>query len=354
MYGNGKTKMRIDLDAVSSSALGRKEGKLPRYSIVMAVFNSDQTLARAIDSIRFQTFDDWELVAVNDGSTDRSLDVLNEYALDDERIRVISQQNRGPGPARQIGLSACRGDYVAFLDSDDYWEVDFLELVETQRVTNGSDVLFIERIHEREDGSGVGRSNVGRNRNATKSEIIRRQMTGLIPWGMWKVFRRGLLKEIREGFSDLEVGEEAVFSFEVVNAARSVDFVDKPIYHHVKRREGQHKKGGPDPWLAVVRAMAAHLNKVGEFKHYESTINSFALRSLCISVYRIACETPSRKRSLQLMAESFTVYSDEFDFGNLDRDSLDCSSMLIFAFLKLGLSGALITLSRARKRHLSY
>lgn len=326
----------------------------PRYSIVMAMFNAEITLAKAIESVQAQTLNDWELVVVDDGSTDRSFDILQGYARDDERIKSFRQQNSGPGAARRLALKNCMGEYVAFLDSDDYWETDFLELVEAVASAENSDVLFIERIYEREDGSYVGRSNVSGNKGLTKDGIVRRQMTGLIPWGMGKVFRRSLMEKARAGFSNLEVGEEAIFSFEIVSAACSISFVEKPIYHYVKRPDGQHKKGGLDPWLPVVRAMSAHLDAVGELDRYKTTINGFALRSLCVAVYRIACSATREERSSRLLANKHKQYEDEFDFRNIDDDSIDRTSKVILFLLRLGLYGAITVASRARKRRLAY
>lgn len=326
----------------------------PRYSIVMAMFNAEKTLAKAIASVRAQTLSDWELVVVDDGSTDGSLDVLLGYAQDDKRIKPFHQQNSGPGAARSLALKNCIGEYVAFLDSDDYWETDFLESVEAVASIDSSDVLFVERIYEREDGSYVGRSSVSRNKGLTKNQIVKRQMTGLIPWGMGKVFRRSLLDKARAGFSNLEVGEEAIFSFEILSAARSISFVKKPIYHYVKRPEGQHKKGGLDPWLPVVRAMLAHLDTVGELDQYQATINSFALRSLCIAVYRIACSTTREDRPSRLISHKCKQYEDEFDFRNIDDGSVDRKSKVILLLLRLGLCGAIAAASRVRKRRLAY
>lgn len=320
----------------------------------MAMFNAEGTLAKAIESVQAQTLSDWELVVVDDGSTDDSFEVLKSYARADRRIKPFHQQNLGPGAARSLALRNCVGEYVAFLDSDDYWETDFLEAVEAVASVESSDVLFIERTYERENGSYVGRSNVSNNRGLTKDRIVRHQMTGLIPWGMGKVFRSHLLEEARAGFSNLEVGEEAIFSFEIVNAARSISFVEKPIYHYVKRPEGQHKKGGDDPWLPVVRAMSTHLDTVGELDKYKTTINSFALRSLCIAVYRISCDELRLKQAPYLIAERYKEYAKEFDFSNLDQDSIDRTSKAILFLLRLGLYGAISAASRARKRRLAY
>jgi hypothetical protein len=91
----------------------------PRVSIVMPTYNRADSILRAVDSIRAQWFEDWELVVVDDGSTDGTADVLG--GLSEPRIRVVRQANGGTYVARNTGLGAVRGDFVAFLDSDDEW-----------------------------------------------------------------------------------------------------------------------------------------------------------------------------------------------------------------------------------------
>lgn len=97
----------------------------PTVSIVMPCFNAAPHLARSVGSVLAQTRADWELVAVDDGSTDATWDALND--LGDDRIRALRQANSGVSAARNKGLEAASGDYVAFLDSDDTWAEDFLE-----------------------------------------------------------------------------------------------------------------------------------------------------------------------------------------------------------------------------------
>lgn len=96
-------------------------------SVIVPVFNADQYLCRCIDSILAQTFRDFEVILVDDGSTDRSGTICDEYAAKDSRINVIHKPNEGVAVARNTGLSAAHGEYIAFCDSDDAWEPELLE-----------------------------------------------------------------------------------------------------------------------------------------------------------------------------------------------------------------------------------
>jgi len=97
---------------------------IPLVSVIIPLYNKRPFVRRAVESVRKQTFTNWELIIVDDGSTDGS---CSEIPGDDSRIRLIHQENKGPGAARNAGLARARGEYVAFLDADDEWLPFFLE-----------------------------------------------------------------------------------------------------------------------------------------------------------------------------------------------------------------------------------
>jgi len=100
--------------------------KAPRVSVIMPVYNVETYISHAIDSVLAQSFTDWELLIIDDGGSDRSIDIAAEYC--DPRIRIISQRNRGLAGARNTGIFHARGDYIALLDSDDRWLPEKLAL----------------------------------------------------------------------------------------------------------------------------------------------------------------------------------------------------------------------------------
>lgn len=97
-------------------------------SVIMPVYNCEEYLRESIDSVLKQTVQEWELLCIDDGSTDKSAEILKEYANADNRIRVFSQNNQGAGLARNVGLQNAQGEFVSFLDADDFYlEIDALE-----------------------------------------------------------------------------------------------------------------------------------------------------------------------------------------------------------------------------------
>ena len=110
-----------------------------KFSIIIPVYNVEHYLRECLDSVLNQTFSDWEAICVNDGSTDGSVLVLDEYASIDERIIVITQSNAGTAAARNTGLKVAKGDYIFFLDGDDWLESNTLQSIADQ--LDGEDVL---------------------------------------------------------------------------------------------------------------------------------------------------------------------------------------------------------------------
>lgn len=110
-----------------------------KFSVIIPVYNVEAYLRDCLDSVLKQTFADWEAVCVNDGSTDGSADILNEYAARESRLKVITQPNGGLSVARNTGIKAAEGEYVLFLDSDDWLEENALEVLSAN--LDGEDML---------------------------------------------------------------------------------------------------------------------------------------------------------------------------------------------------------------------
>ena len=102
----------------------------PRFSIIVPLYNKASYVRKALDSIISQTFTDWECIIVDDGSTDGSVDVVREMKVEDRRLKILTQSNSGVAAARNNGVKASGGEYLCFLDADDWWEPTFLEEVD--------------------------------------------------------------------------------------------------------------------------------------------------------------------------------------------------------------------------------
>lgn len=112
---------------------------MPKVSVIMPCYNAEALIAEAIDSVLKQTYSNKEIIVINDGSTDNSMQILESF---NDKIIVIDQQNKGPSQARNAGLEIASGDYIAFLDSDDYWDEHFLQEMVTKAENSGVKLVY--------------------------------------------------------------------------------------------------------------------------------------------------------------------------------------------------------------------
>ena len=114
-----------------------------KVSIGVPVYNVDQWLRQCLDSIRQQSFQDFEVIMVDDGSTDNSFEICQEYVSKDERFKLYHQENKGLAGARNTCLKHMTGDFIAWLDSDDWLENDYLERLVSTQAKTGADIVCI-------------------------------------------------------------------------------------------------------------------------------------------------------------------------------------------------------------------
>lgn len=119
----------------------------PKISVIIPVYNVEKYLKKCLDSLVNQTFKDIEIICINDGSTDDCLSILNEYAAKDERIIVISQENQGPGAARNKGLEIAKGEYISFIDPDDWVNTEFYSELYNEAKISDYDIVKGVRIN---------------------------------------------------------------------------------------------------------------------------------------------------------------------------------------------------------------
>lgn len=130
---------------------------MPKVSVVIPVFNTSKYLKRCLDSVCNQTLPDIEIICVNDCSTDNSLSILKEYSQKDSRIKIIDlNKNKGAAAARNIGIKAATGQFIAFVDSDDLIDLNFYEKLYTQAIAQGADVAKgTLRIYDNNTGTSI-------------------------------------------------------------------------------------------------------------------------------------------------------------------------------------------------------
>lgn len=128
----------------------------PLVSVVVPVYNVEKYLERCVDSLLKQTYQNLEIILVDDGSTDGSLKIMEKYAQEDDRIHLVQhEKNRGLFQARITGSEAAHGKYIAFVDSDDYVSLDYYRLLVRQAQNTGADIVIGQTVFEKADHSKI-------------------------------------------------------------------------------------------------------------------------------------------------------------------------------------------------------
>lgn len=230
-------------------------------SIIVPVYNSETFLRDTINSILCQSFKDFELILIDDGSTDRSLEICYEYAIKDERVKVFSKENGGVSSARNLGLKNSVGDYIVFVDSDDFVDGTILYDLHRDIESTDSDIaicsykkLTIEEYQEET-------SKICKNNKKIAVEIISNPIEfyykrNEIPFICNKLYKKSVIKDI--WFDEtISYAEDLLYTALVVFRAKKVCFRDRIGYYYIHRDNSlSWREGTIESWFAYVRGKA--------------------------------------------------------------------------------------------------
>ena len=208
---------------------------MPKISIIIPVYQVEKYLTKCIESIIKQTFFNFELILIDDGSTDSSGDICDEYARIDNRIIVIHQKNQGVSAARNKGLDIAGGEYIAFVDADDFIEKDTYDFLYKNLQVNQADISICGLYHYY-DENNIIYSKTQICNTLSKEDAIRLVMQGdvISVNPVNKLFARNVINKIRF-LNDIAYAEDAYFTIEVLSNSSKI-FVDTtPKYYYVHR-----------------------------------------------------------------------------------------------------------------------
>ena len=202
----------------------------PEITIIVPVYKVEQYLRRCLDSIVAQTFTDWECILIDDGSPDNCGTICDEYAAKDSRFRVIHQKNAGVSAARNAGLDVARGEWITFIDSDDWIEVDYLG--EMYKPVEKSENIDLVLCKVRDTANSKDLLN-------DREYIYYNGKYGICFRSCWgKLFRHSVIKKNAINFPlDISLAEDTVFSFSFLVHSMQYIFVKKYMYHYYNTRQ---------------------------------------------------------------------------------------------------------------------
>ena len=211
-----------------------------KVSVILCVYNEEKFIRKAIESILKQSLTDFEVIIVNDGSTDDTLDIINSY--DDERIRLIDQPNMGLGASRNRAIELAQGEYVTFLDGDDWFREDALEIAYTEAKSCDTDISIFQ-IKYFDDDTGEYSDNDWFNLNSFDESFDGRVFSpeecgdflfDLSVNACQKIYKNDFLQSSGARFVEGIYFEDMPFFFEIFLKASRLSIIRKHLYYHRK------------------------------------------------------------------------------------------------------------------------
>lgn len=224
-------------------------------SVIIPVYNSEKYLERCIKSLIQQTLKNIEFIFINDGSTDSSIDIINKYKLKDNRIRLISQKNQGVSIARNIALKHCKGEYIGFIDSDDFIRNNMYELMYKKITCDKSDMviagyekhIIIGNTEEVRKYSLIN-NDIKCYEDVTKYifEYFSRKHDNGYLWN--KLYKKSIINKYNIRFdSELTMCEDLLFNVQYMYYVEKISNINESLYYYIIRSDSQtykiHKNG---------------------------------------------------------------------------------------------------------------
>lgn len=222
---------------------------MPKISIVVPVYNVEKYIDKCINSILNQTYTDFELLLIDDGSTDRSGEICDQYASIDERVCVIHKSNGGVSTARNIGIKQSKGDYIGFVDADDYIEEEMYEVLFKLIEDNKADISICGfKIIDEDIGKIERIQDSGKIEVLSQEKLVAKETD--MPWSIRldtinKLFRKEALSGLLFD-ENLHCAEDTLFLHQAIMRMNKGVFIELPLYVNV-RHSGSAMRGRLNP-----------------------------------------------------------------------------------------------------------
>ena len=225
---------------------------MPKVSIIVPAYNAEKTIGRCVESILNQTYTDFELIVMDDGSRDSTAQILDDYAAKDGRMKVVHKENSGVSDTRNQGLDLATGEYLQFLDADDWCPPDATRLfVRAIEDNEGCDLVIADFYRVIDDKMAV-KGDIPEEKMFTREEyadIMMKNPADFYYGVLWnKLYRRSIVEEFEMRMDvNLDWSEDFIFNMEYVLHAEGIYALKAPVYYYVKTEGSLVAQGGASP-----------------------------------------------------------------------------------------------------------
>ena len=262
-------------------------GDKVKVSVIIPVYNVEKYLNQCLDSIVGQTLRDIEIICVDDGSTDRSSEILKEYQKKDDRIKVIRQENAGAGAARNKGMDNAQGKYLSFLDADDFFESDMLEEAYACAEKDRADYIVFKsgQYNTEEDKYNYPKwvfqeEHLPPYRPFNYRQLTRNIFRVFVGWAWDKLYLREFVEREHLRFQEQRTSNDLLFVFSALVVAKRISTCPKVLAHQRRDASDSLSKTREKSWQCFYDALVALRNRIieeGKFHELEKDFINYAL-----------------------------------------------------------------------------
>lgn len=212
-------------------------------SIIIPAYNCEKYISKCINSVVNQTYKNIEIIIIDDGSKDNTLEICNDFAEKNKKIRVFSKENEGVSSARNLGLNEAKGEYINFIDSDDYVEVNYIEKLVENLLNTNSDISVCGFVDENLEGNPLHYSE---NKSNFSYYIKDFKEDYFIPYVCWQMlFKKELLYKNDKKIlfnKKIHLKEDLSFIYQLVSNSEKISIIPDVLYHSVNREDSLSNK----------------------------------------------------------------------------------------------------------------
>ena len=301
----------------------------PKVSVIIPVYNAENYLQQCLDSVANQTLQDIEIICVNDGSTDRSLEILRSFEKKDNRFIILTQENQGAAVARNEGLSIAKGEFISVLDADDFFDPNMLKAAYNRLVETNSEIAIF-KVQLYDDSTGeyskctwAIRDNLLPKKKIFSSEDVKEYIFQFCNGWAWdKMFRREYIEKNRLRFQNTRIFNDARFVFLSLAFAQRISIISE--VYATKRRSvttsiSSTRTKNWKEFSKVIYELEESLKTQNVFEKYQRSFLNYALH-LALFVYRTIekdaqIEMFSFLENEYLPKYKFNSYSEEYYYN---------------------------------------
>ena len=268
--------------------------KQPIVSVIMPVYNGEKYLRQCLDSVVNQTLKDIEIICVDDGSSDSSLSILQEYAKKDERVIVLQQKNSGAGAARNNGLRNSTGKYLSFLDSDDFFEKEMLEKAVRKIEEDQADFVVFRCDQYLNNSDEYKKANYTLKKQMLPpyTPFRYRQITdnvfkAFMGWAWDKVYNREFVMKHGLTFQEQRTSNDLLFVFTALVLAEKITYMEDVLVHQRRNNDTSLSNTREKSWFCFYDALCALRDVLKKYDLYEELERDFINYALHFSLWNL-------------------------------------------------------------------